>query len=177
MFLTWKCLIIAWVHLVPELFWNEIHVVKCRLFYFRKLKSLTLLKTSATPGPPQCVPVHTHWNISFEYSVVSVFLEANFIWRAGWSYKMKQYHFWPGLWWCSVFFFPVHNFAMLETRPWVWSWSVFNSENMLVLDNLWRQPSKEYQFQFQAINTPASRWFCSNPDISPRVWLASGSSI
>lgn len=40
-----ECPLNASVHLLPELFRNEMNVVKCGLFYFRRLRSLTLLQT------------------------------------------------------------------------------------------------------------------------------------
>ena len=132
--------------------WNTSYC-ECGLFYFRKLKSLTLFKDPLLPTRA-CTDSLTHSDVSFEYCIVSV-LEGNRIWRTDWSYKTEQHHIWPGFWWCFRSF--LQQFAMSETKSWVWSWSLLNSENMLVLDSLWKQPFGQYQLPFQGIATLASR--------------------
>lgn len=145
---------------LPGLFWNEMNMVTCGLFYFRKLRSLTLLKTPLSFH--MCLRAYTH---IFSLSIVSFFLGGNHIWRTGWSYKSETGPFWPGLW--SCFMSSLQNFAVLETGSWVWGWIVFNSGNLLDLDSLWNQPFRLYQVLLQVVDTRANRWLCSNPDVSP----------
>lgn len=52
-----------------------------------------------------------------------------------------------------MFMSSLQNFAMLETRSWVWSRNVFDSENLLDLDSLWNQPFRLGQLLLEAIDT------------------------
>lgn len=69
----------------------------CGCGLFRELKGTTLLKDLLLLTPL------AHSAISFEYYIVSVFLEGKHIWRADWGYKTEQ-HIWPGFWWCFMSF-------------------------------------------------------------------------